>query len=96
MVSKLIVNVDVPGVGTSDSSVSVPITNWSVLTRFTINNANAILSIPTLGIVGIPAPLLAAIPFNFPLAPLSNLDFLVHVTSGTADITGYIVGMENT
>ena len=96
MAQKFVINVDVAGVGSVNVPVAVPILTWSVLTRFHLNPESALVTILTLGIVDIPADLLRMIAFSYPLAPLSNLDFLVRVPTGTVTITGFITGFEST
>lgn len=90
---KLIFNLEILNVGLVDVAVPRPIGMWAVLKRFEVLNENALLTVPALSLVDIPAPILKTIEWNRPFTPGSNLDFLVKLSSGGPEtINGFIVG----
>lgn len=88
MVTRTQIQISVPGVAAVAVPVPVPIAQWSIFHRLAIANNEALISIPSLSLVDVPAPLLRRAFFNQIYAPLSNIDFLVRLASGTEDVLG--------
>lgn len=72
-----------------------PITAYSILKKFSIFTDEALVTIPALGIVDMPAVLLRAVQFQHILPPGSNLDYLVRMPAGTETVEGIITGISH-
>ena len=87
-------NVTIPilvtSVGTVNVVVQNPLNDWTLLKKFSVFTDEALVTVPTLGLVDIPAILLRAVAYQFLIAPGGNLDFLVRLPTGTGDIEGVI------
>lgn len=89
----LSIPISIPDVGLVNVVSQNPLGSWTVLKKISIFTDDALVTIPTLGIVDIPAILLRSIAFQHVIPPGGNLDFLVRLPSGDpVEIDGVITG----
>lgn len=94
--SLLSIPINQAGVAGTNVAVSVAINQHSVIYVMAIDNGDALVTIPSLGLVDVPAPLLRRIPLNAYITTGGNLDFLVRISTGaTETVTGVITGQKS-
>lgn len=94
--SVLSIPINQAGVAGTDVAVAVAIAQHSVLYIMAIDNGDALVTIPALGLRDIPAPLLRKIPLNYFVPTDGNMNFLVRISTGaTETVTGVITGQKS-
>jgi len=91
---KLSIPISQAGVSNTYVAVTVSFTRHVIVQNIAINNEDALLTIPALGLQDIPAYLLRRLPLAYFVATGGNLNFVVRITSGATEtvigtITGY-------